>query len=283
LRYSLEKVYKKYNCHGHCILSESLKNNVAYFNTISALKYCLIRDSNSRFDEVSRTSNNSDKVKLIVFDMDSTLIDAETIDELAHAAGVGDEVAAITERAMQGELDFSEALLERVKLLKGLPLDKAHGALDKMPFMPGAKELVKYLKSRGYKTAMISGGFTMAAERIGEALDIDSVVANELLIDNGHLTGKVKGPLTEHGSKESVLEEICLKYGIKPNECIVVGDGANDICIFKRARYAIAFNSKPILHEYADIVITEKNLEAVIPIIQLLESEKGQVSCIRDA
>ncbi|WP_245748021.1 phosphoserine phosphatase SerB [Methanolobus profundi] len=205
--------------------------------------------------------------------MDSTLIDAETIDQLAHAAGVGDEVAAITERAMHGELDFSEALLERVRLLKGLSLEKAHDALDRMPFMPGAKELVSYLRSRGYKTAMISGGFTIAAERVGETLGMDHVVSNELLTDNGHLTGEVIGPLRDQGSKEHVLEGIASKYGIKPNECIVVGDGANDICIFKMARYAIAFNSKPILREFADIVITEKNLEAVIPVIQSLDSE----------
>ncbi|WP_342303978.1 phosphoserine phosphatase SerB [Methanolobus sp. ZRKC5] len=232
---------------------------------------------------MSRTSNNSHRIKLVVFDMDSTLIDAETIDELAHAAGVGDEVASITEKAMRGELDFSHALFERVRLLKGLSLDNAHDALDKMPFMPGAKILVDYLKSHGYKTAMISGGFTIAAERVGETLGMDHVVSNELLVDEGCLTGEVRGPLTGQCSKEHVLEEISRKYGVEPEDCIVVGDGANDICIFKRAKYAIAFNSKPILHEHADIVITEKNLEAVIPVIQLLESEKGQVSCIRDA
>ncbi|MDK2938318.1 MAG: phosphoserine phosphatase [Methanolobus sp.] len=205
--------------------------------------------------------------------MDSTLIDAETIDELAEAAGVGDEVAAITERAMHGELDFSEALQQRVRLLKGLSLESANEALAKMPFMPGAKELVSYLKSRGYKTAMISGGFTIAADRVGETLGMDHVVSNELLTDNGCLTGEVRGPLTDQGSKEFVLEEISGKYGIKPDECIVVGDGANDICIFKKAKYAIAFNSKPILREHANIVITEKNLEAVIPVVQSLDSE----------
>ncbi|MDI3485142.1 MAG: phosphoserine phosphatase [Methanolobus sp.] len=205
--------------------------------------------------------------------MDSTLIDAETIDELAEAAGVGDEVAAITERAMHGELDFSEALQQRVRLLKGLSLESANEALAKMPFMPGAKELVSYLKSRGYKTAMISGGFTIAADRVGETLGMDHVVSNELLTDNGYLTGEVRGPLTDQGSKEFVLEEISGKYGIKPDECIVVGDGANDICIFKKAKYAIAFNSKPILREHANIVITEKNLEAVIPVVQSLDSE----------
>jgi phosphoserine phosphatase len=120
---------------------------------------------------------------------------------------------------------------------------------------------------------MISGGFTIAADRVGETLGMDHVVSNELLTDNGYLTGEVRGPLTDQGSKEFVLEEISGKYGIKPDECIVVGDGANDICIFKKAKYAIAFNSKPILREHANIVITEKNLEAVIPVVQSLDSE----------
>ncbi|MDW7732529.1 MAG: phosphoserine phosphatase SerB [Methanolobus sp.] len=203
--------------------------------------------------------------------MDSTLIDAETIDELAEAAGVGEKVATITELAMNGKLNYSEALTERVRLLEGLTLEKAQEALDKMPFMPGAKELIKFLKSQGYKTAMISGGFTLAADRVGEALGMDHVVSNKLLIDNGRITGEVIGPLTGAGSKELALEEISSEYGIKPEECIVIGDGANDICIFKRARYAIAFNSKPILHEHADVVITEKDLEAVIPVIQALD------------
>jgi len=220
---------------------------------------------------VSNTDNSEARIKLVVFDMDSTLIDAETIDELAEAAGVGDKVAAITEQAMHGKLDYSEALTERVRLLEGLTIEKAHEALDRMPFMPGAKELIKYLKSRGYRTAMISGGFTLAADRVGEALGMDHVVSNELLINNDHITGEVTGPLTGEGSKELVLEEISGEYGIEPEECIVIGDGANDICIFKRARYAIAFNSKPILHEHADVVITEKNLEAVIPVIQSLD------------
>lgn len=220
---------------------------------------------------MSNTDNSEARIKLVVFDMDSTLIDAETIDELAEAAGVGDKVAAITEQAMHGKLDYSEALIERVRLLEGLTIEKAHEALDRMPFMPGAKELIKYLKSRGYRTAMISGGFTLAADRVGEALGMDHVVSNELLINNDHITGEVTGPLTGEGSKELVLEEISGEYGIEPEECIVIGDGANDICIFKRARYAIAFNSKPILHEHADVVITEKNLEAVIPVIQSLD------------
>jgi len=230
---------------------------------------------------LSEKSNSSKK--LIVFDMDSTLIDAETIDELAKAAGVGQEVSAITERAMKGEIDFSQALTERVKLLKGLSLEDAITALEKMPLMPGAKELISFVKSIGYSTAMISGGFTLASERVGKLLEIDHVVSNELTVKDGIITGEVKGNLTAQNSKELVLEEIAAQHGIAPEDCIVVGDGANDICIFKRARYAIAFNSKPILRQHADVVIIEKNLKAVIPVIESFDLDQRCVSCIRNA
>lgn len=211
--------------------------------------------------------------KLIVFDMDSTLIDAETIDELARAAGVADKVATITERAMNGELDYGEALVERVKLLNGLKLEDAMDAVDKMPLMTGARELIEYVKSNGYTTAMISGGFTLSADRVGETLGIDHVYSNVLTIEDGYLTGEVTGPLTKQDAKENVFEEIAEMHEVKPGECIVVGDGANDICIFKRARYAIAFNSKPILQQYANVVIAKKDLRAIIPVIESLNLE----------
>lgn len=229
------------------------------------------------------SEKNNDSTKLIVFDMDSTLIDAETIDELAKAAGVGQEVSAITERAMKGEIDFSQALTERVKLLKGLTLEDATTALDKMPLMPGAKELINFVKSVGYTTAMVSGGFTLSSERVGKLLGMDHVVSNELIVEDGIITGEVVGSLTAQNSKELVLEEIAAQHGIAPEDCIVVGDGANDICIFKRARYAIAFNSKPVLRQHADIVIIEKNLKAVIPVIESFDLDQRCVSCIRNA
>ncbi|WP_321419718.1 phosphoserine phosphatase SerB [uncultured Methanomethylovorans sp.] len=229
------------------------------------------------------SEKNNDSTKLIVFDMDSTLIDAETIDELAKAAGVGQEVSAITERAMKGEIDFSQALTERVKLLKGLALEDATTALDKMPLMPGAKELINFVKSVGYTTAMVSGGFTLSSERVGKLLGIDHIVSNELIVEDGIITGEVVGSLTAQNSKELVLEEIAAQHGIAPEDCIVVGDGANDICIFKRARYAIAFNSKPVLRQHADIVIIEKNLKAVIPVIESFDLDQRCVSCIRNA
>ena len=133
--------------------------------------------------------------------MDSTLIDAETIDELARAAGVVSKVEEITKKAMYGDLDFEQALIERVRLLKGLPLETALDAVNQINLMPGAAELILYVKSRGYKTAMISGGFTISADTIGKALGIDFVVSNELLVEDGCLTGKVVGPITQSDSK----------------------------------------------------------------------------------
>ncbi|MBW6469984.1 MAG: phosphoserine phosphatase SerB [Methanosarcinaceae archaeon] len=219
------------------------------------------------------TSNYSRSgfAKVIVFDMDSTLIDAETIDELAGAAGVAEKVTEITNLAMNGKLDYGQALSERVNLLKGLSLKDAQEAVDKMPLMPGAKELVKYVKDAGYKTAMVSGGFTLSTDRIGKLLGMDYVFSNELILNGGHLTGEVTGLLTKQNSKEHVFEEIARQNGVKPNECVVIGDGANDVCIFKKAGYSIAFNSKEILREYADVVITQKDLKAVIPVIQALD------------
>jgi phosphoserine phosphatase len=214
--------------------------------------------------------NDSTENKMIVFDMDSTLIDAETIDELARAAGVVSKVEEITKKAMCGDLNFEQALIERVRLLKGLPLETALDAVSQINLMPGAAELIQYVKMKGYKTAMISGGFTISAESIGKALGIDIVVSNELLVEDGCLTGKVVGSITQNDSKAEVFEELTRLNGIRPERCIVVGDGANDACVFERAGFAIAFNPKPILREYADVVITKKDLKAVIPVLDSL-------------
>ena len=209
--------------------------------------------------------------RLIVFDMDSTLIDAETIDELAKAAGVGDEVAEITRRAMNGEMDYGEALRERVVLLRGLSVERAVEAAGQIRYNLGAEELVSRVKSLGYTTAMISGGFTLSADRIGGELGMDYVYSNELEVDGNILTGEVIGPLLEHDSKMRVLIHIAEQEGVDYRRCIVIGDGANDIQLFKKAGYRIAFNSKPVLQRYADVVVEGNDLHKVIPIIEALD------------
>ncbi len=212
-------------------------------------------------------SSPNKSAKLIVFDMDSTLVDVEIIDELAKAAGVGDEVARITRKAIRGEIDFEEALKVRVQLLQGLPEADIKRIAKKAPIMRGAKRLIGEVKSRGYKTAMITGSFMTAAEIIGKKLDLDYVISNELAVKDGVLTGEVKGPLMTLGSKERALVQIATSEGIPLKNCVVVGDGANDLDMFKSAGLSIAFNANSVLRDVADIVITQKNLELIIPLL----------------
>ncbi len=204
---------------------------------------------------------------LIVFDMDGTLVDAETIDELAKAANVAGLVTTLTKRAMRGEIDFEEALRERVRLLKGLTVEEVNRVALSIPLMKGAKELIKELKKE-YKVAMVSGGFTIVAAEVARRLAIDYTVANELIEENGVLTGEVAGPLLHQNSKMGALHEIARKEGIRAEDCIVIGDGANDISMFKAAGFSIAFNANPILYDIADVIITKKDLSLILPILR---------------
>lgn len=206
-------------------------------------------------------------MKLILFDMDSTLVDVEIIDELAKLAGVGDEVAEITRKSIRGEIDFEEALKTRVQLLRGLPEIEVERVAEKTPMMRGAKRLINEAKSRGYKTAMVTGSFMSAARIIGKKLDLDHIVANELVVKNGVLTGEVRGPLMTLDSKERTLVQMAASMSISLKNCVVVGDGANDRGMFNRAGLSIAFNADSILKDVADIVIASKNLELIIPLL----------------
>ena len=215
----------------------------------------------------NRTVGNK-KIRLFVFDMDSTLVDAETIDELAKAAGAAEEVAKITESAMRGETDFTASLERRVAFLKGLSVEDAKKAVSEMPLMTGAPELLEYIRSTGAKTAMITCGFSIAADRVGRQLNIDYVFSNELGEENGVLTGTAAGPLTTTGSKEKVFDGIIKETGTGYDECVVVGDGANDICLFRKAGFSIAFNAKPAVRAAACVSVTEKDLRGLIPVIE---------------
>jgi phosphoserine phosphatase len=214
------------------------------------------------------SGDSSDSRPIIFFDMDSTIIDAEGIIELARARGVGDYVAEVTSRTMNGEIDFEQALKERVRLLKGLPTKEALGVAEKIPLMPGAEKLMKELKSLGFRTVLISGGFTIIAARIARQLGMDAVFANELVVDDGVLTGEVRGPLTRQSSKKEVLEEICKDLKISPMDCIAVGDGSNDLCWKGIVGTFIAFNAKPVVQQAADVVVDGKNMESLIPVIK---------------
>mgnify|MGYP000850520950 CR=1 FL=1 len=208
------------------------------------------------------------RFKLFVFDMDSTLIDGETIDVLADAAGKKAEVSKITESAMRGEIDFEKSLKLRVSLLRGLKVSDAEVKVSEISIMKGAKELFFYINSLGGVTAMITCGFDIVAKRVAENLNIDYAYSNSLISENGVFTGEVSGPLTKTDSKAEVLEEIISSLNISHEECIVIGDGANDICMFEKAGLSVAFNAKPAVIKAADVYVPGKDLSLLIPVIK---------------
>lgn len=204
---------------------------------------------------------------LLVMDVDSTLIMEEGIDLLGEEAGVGAQVAAITERAMRGELDFEAALCERVALLKGLPEDIFARIAERIHFTPGAEELVKELHKRGYKVGLVSGGFHETVDRLAEQLGIDYVKANRLEIQQGFLTGQVLGEIVTKDTKLAMLKAWAAENMLELNQTIAMGDGANDLPMIQAAGIGIAFMAKPIVREQAPYQIQECNLYRVIDLL----------------
>lgn len=200
-------------------------------------------------------------------DVDSTLIMEEGIDLLGEEAGVGAQVAAITERAMRGELDFEAALRERVALLKGLPEDIFTRIAERIHFTPGAEELVDELHKRGYKVGLVSGGFHETVDRLAEQLGIDYVKANRLEIQQGFLTGQVLGEIVTKDTKLAMLKAWAAENMLELNQTIAMGDGANDLPMIQAAGIGIAFMAKPIVREQAPYQIQECNLYRVIDLL----------------
>ncbi|MCX5468743.1 phosphoserine phosphatase SerB [Acinetobacter nematophilus] len=202
--------------------------------------------------------------RLVCFDMDSTLIEQEVIDELAKEAGVGDKVAEITELAMQGELDFQQSFRARVALLKGLDADVLPQIAARLTITEGAERLISTLKSLGYKTAILSGGFQYFAEYLQEKLGIDEVHANILDVENGQVTGEVKGHIVDGARKAYLLTELAEKMGISPEQAIAVGDGANDLPMLSIAGLGVAFRAKPLVRQNANQAISSVGLDGVL-------------------
>jgi phosphoserine phosphatase len=202
--------------------------------------------------------------RLVCFDMDSTLIQAEVIDKLAELAGVGDQVKAITESAMQGEIDFNESFISRMKLLKGLSEDVLHDVAINLPLTKGARRLIDTLKSYGFKTAILSGGFTYFGNYLQKELGIDYVYANQLEIKDGVLTGGYLGDIIDGNRKAEYLKEIAQKEGIDINQTIAIGDGANDLPMLNLAGLGIAFHAKPTVKDNAQSSISSIGLDGVL-------------------
>ncbi len=211
-------------------------------------------------------------IKLVVFDLDNVIIDGEGIDEIGKLVNVEDQIAAITEQAMQGELNFETSIKQRVGLLEGAAVDDIKKLADEMPLMAGAEETVKSLKENGFDVIIISGSFDIIANTIKQKLPVDEIFTNSLVSKDGVLTGEVTGPLVS-GTKLDILKEYIADAGYTLEECISVGDGANDISMIESAKYGIAFNAKPALKENADIIVETRNLTDVLDVILNLNSK----------
>ncbi|MGE8146431.1 phosphoserine phosphatase SerB [Pseudomonas frederiksbergensis] len=202
--------------------------------------------------------------RLAVFDMDSTLIEAEVIDELAKAAGVGDQVSEITERAMAGELDFRASFKERLALLKGLDVSVLDSIGASLRLTEGAETLFAELKRLGYKTAILSGGFTYFAKQLQAKLGIDYVFANELEVVDGKVTGVAVEPIVDAQRKADLLKELAHKEGLRLEQTIAVGDGANDLPMLAIAGLGVAFRAKPLVKQSAKQAISTLGLDGVL-------------------
>ena len=211
--------------------------------------------------------------RLIVFDVDSTLVQGEVIEMLAARAGAEDEVRAVTEAAMRGELEFADALQARVATLAGLPASVLADVAGELELTPGARTTIRTLKRLGFRCGVVSGGFTQVIAGLAEELALDFVAANELEVHEGRLTGRVVGEIVDRPGKAVALERFAQEAGVSLSQCVAVGDGANDIDMLATAGLGIAFNAKPALAEIADTALSAPYLDVVLFVLGITRDE----------
>ncbi|MDQ3887385.1 MAG: phosphoserine phosphatase SerB [Actinomycetota bacterium] len=211
--------------------------------------------------------------RLVVFDVDSTLVQGEVIEVLAERAGCADQVQKITEAAMRGELDFIESLNRRVAQLAGLPARLLDEVAARLELTPGARTTIRTLKRLGYTCGVVSGGFTRIVQPLSDALGLDFCTANELEVVGGVVTGRLVGPVVDRAEKAAALRRAAEQFGVPLAQCVAVGDGANDIDMLTTAGLGIAFNAKPVLREVADTAITHPFLDVVLFVLGITRDE----------
>ncbi|HSE07375.1 MAG TPA: phosphoserine phosphatase SerB [Nocardioidaceae bacterium] len=212
-------------------------------------------------------------MRLIVMDVDSTLIQGEVIEMLADRAGCLGQVAEVTEAAMRGELDFEQSLRERVALLEGLDADALDQVYDDIQLAPGARTMVRTLKRLGYRFAIVSGGFTQITDRIAADLGIDFAAANELEVADGRLTGRIVGAVVDRAGKATALRRFAAEAGVQTASTIAIGDGANDLDMLSAAGLGIAFNAKPVVQQAADTSVNVPYLDAIMYLLGISREE----------
>ena len=215
--------------------------------------------------------------RLIVMDADMTFLQCEVIDEMGKLAGVGEQLTAITEKAMQGEIDFSTALKQRVALLKGLTVSQLERLYENLPLTPGAAELVRILQHLNYKIAIVSGGFQFFISKLKEKYRLDYGFANQLQIVDGEVTGEVEGEMIDAQAKANILASLAEKEGLSLQQVVAVGDGANDIHMLAKAGLGIAFNAKPIVQQHAQASISVYNLELILYFLGISGKELNEL------
>jgi len=211
--------------------------------------------------------------RLVVFDVDSTLVQGEVIEMLAEHAGCAQQVREVTEAAMRGELDFAESLHRRVALLAGLPVGLLEEVGERLELTPGARTTVRTLKRLGYTCGVVSGGFSLVVQHISDELGLDFCIANHLEVVDGVVTGRVLGPVVGRAEKAAALRRAAEQFGVPLAQCVAVGDGANDIDMLSTAGLGVAFNAKPALREVADTAITQPFLDVVLFVLGITRDE----------
>ena len=246
-------------------LAENISCDIEFDDTDTSrsLKFLQEEMKESEIDIVVQSQENRRK-RLLLADMDSTIVVGETLDELAFFAGLRDQVATITERAMRGEIDFNNALKERVSMLRGLPTDALNKALEKTKLTNGASTLVKTMRANGAYTVLVSGGFSFFTETIAKIAGFNEDRSNKMIIEHGALTGEIAEPILDRDAKLETLKSMSKEKGIPLINTMAVGDGANDLPMILNAGIGVAFHAKPIVEEKAPAAIRYGDLTALL-------------------